>query len=507
MKYIKAKKPAEYRQKLKLSTFESGLNLKKSENLMPISSAFCTYNFSHADGALTGGLGITDFSTHFFKGERVFSEAQSAIEALPSIEMVYHAKRFSHSQNARQDKLLMLTEDKKLYCLPLNTAEIDANSCGVEMVPNLIFKEKPVAINYRLDGTDCTILSSPKDNMVVLGLVDGIVKVADAPHISSMAIHYERLFATVDGEQSSIWFSDDLDPTNWSVSLTEAGFIEMHDERGALKKVVSFNDYIYIFRDYGITRLSAFADQSTFSVAQLFVASGKIYPQTVVLCGDVVVFLASDGLYRFDGVNCTKILSNLDKGFIGKDNSNAVAGYFENKYYLSCGFEFFDKVVAGEGLAKNNCLIEVDLNTMKAIFMRGAEIIDISTVLTDEFNGVVVCAKKLGDNKFKMGIIDHSGKIFEEPTEKVWLSPLTDLGYPSRRKCIRALTINSSCDALVKFKNERGKTLTKRIIGGVSPCVIGLRFFGVKFSFEFLTKSADSVISNPNLTISMNEGV
>lgn len=505
--FKKTPKPSVYRQKIKLSTFEGGLNLKKSENLMPISSAYCTYNFSHTDGALRGGLGITDFSTHFFKSADGFEVAKNAIFQLPSIEKTFHSKHFDQENNIRNDKLMFLSSEKKLYHMPLNVEEIDEDSMGIDLVPNLIFNDKPVALNYRLNGVDCTILSSPKDNMMVFGLTDNMIRVADAPHISSMAIHYERLFATVDGEQSSIWFSDDLDPTNWSVSLTEAGFIEMHDERGALKKVVSFNDYVFIFRDYGITRLSAFADQAAFSVAQLFVASGKIYPETVALCGDIVIFLASDGLYRFDGVNCTKILSNLDKGFENKDNSHAVAGYFENKYYLSCGFEFFDKTIDEEANILNNCLIEIDLNTMQTIFLRGAEIIDINTVLTDSFNGVIVCAKELGGEKFKMGVIDHSGKIFGENSSKVWLSPLTDLGYPARKKCIRALTVNADSACMVKLKNEKGERVFKQIAGSSAPTIIPLRFFGTKFSFEFDCGCADCVISNPNITIVMNEGV
>ena len=67
---------------------------------------------------------------------------------------------------------------------------------------------------------------------------------------TSMDIHYERLFVTTTNEKSKVLFSDDLDPTLWSIDLSEAGFIEMVDERGALNRVISFNDYLYIFRDY-----------------------------------------------------------------------------------------------------------------------------------------------------------------------------------------------------------------------------------------------------------------
>ena len=62
-------------------------------------------------------------------------------------------------------------------------------------------------------------------------------------------------------------------------------------------------------------------------------SSGKIYADSVVLCGNEVVFLATDGLYKFDGISCVKILDNLTPAFIGIDNQNCSAAYFENKYY------------------------------------------------------------------------------------------------------------------------------------------------------------------------------
>ena len=501
---INIPKPSSIRSRIKLTTFEGGLNLKKSENIMPMTYAFTTYNFSHTRGALEAGLGIADLSSAIFSDENLQTQVSIGLSSLGSIIGSFHAKRYNQETLTREDKLMFLTSDMKLHYLPLNPQGIEENASGIKTISNLMFSAKPTAINYRLNGQDCTIFSSILDPMIVWGLTENVMKVADAPHISSMAMHYERLFATVDGEQSSIWFSDDLDPTNWSVSLTEAGFIEMLDERGALKKVISFNDYVYIFRDYGITRLSAYADQTTFSVAQLFIASGKIYPNTVVLCGDVVLFLASDGLYRFDGLNCTKIMTNIENGFIGKNNASAVAGYFENKYYLACNFAFFDDSFENEEDATNNCLIEINLDTMQAIFLRGADIIDINTVLCDNFNGVVVCAKKFGETSYKLGVIDHSGKIFGSTTHKVWITPQSDLGYPQRRKCVRNFFITSKTDMNIVVKDEENNETIIFVSGSAKPSTISTRIFGTKFSFEFSCDEDECNISNPNILIKMD---
>lgn len=502
--FSKTSKPSSLKSKLKLTTFEGGLNLKKAENLMPLSNAYTTYNFSHKSGALKEGLGITDFVPEIFKDVSVQSKIQAEIDEMGSVIGSYHAKRYNQDDFVREDKIMFLTNDKTLHYLPLNQDEIEEDVNAVTTIENLVFSEKPTAINYRLNSQDCTIFTSIGDPMIVWGLTENIMKVIDAPHISSMALHYERLFATVDGEQASIWFSDDLDPTNWSVSLTEAGFIEMFDERGALKKVLSFNDYIYVFRDYGITRISAYADQTTFSVAQLFISSGKIFPNTVMVCGDIIIFLASDGLYKFDGLNCTKILTSIENGFLGEDNSNAVSGYFESKYYLACNFKFDDEKMAGEKQAVNNCLIEVDLNTMQAIFMRGADIIDINTVLSDCFCGVVVCAKNFTDTFYKLGVINHSGKIFDKVTHKVWVTPLTDLGYPQKQKCVRNIFLNSSSDCNIIVTTDKGEKTELQVKGSNKPIALSARIYGNKFSFEFNSDCENCEITNPNIYVKMD---
>lgn len=71
--------------------------------------------------------------------------------------------------------------------------------------------------------------------------------VEGAPKVVSMCLHYERLFAIVEGERVQLRFSDDLNPTNWTTSATEGGYIELLDERGPMNKVLSFGDYLYVF--------------------------------------------------------------------------------------------------------------------------------------------------------------------------------------------------------------------------------------------------------------------
>lgn len=105
----------------------------------------------------------------------------------------------------------------------------------------------PQAVNYTLYGKDVVLICSPTDNMVVWDGENDAYFVENSPKITSMTMHYERLFATTSTDKYTLYFSDDLDPTNWNENITEGGFIQMLDERGELLKVISFWDTFTFF--------------------------------------------------------------------------------------------------------------------------------------------------------------------------------------------------------------------------------------------------------------------
>ena len=495
-------KPNEKKQKIKITSFEKGLSFKKDENILPLAYASAEYNFNNKNGALNDGLGINNLSSKLPFTTAFKTKLEAELGQIGSIKACYFAKKYNQQTNTREDKLVLLKNDNTLCYLPLREGQ-NVPETILETIEDLELNSKPVAENYRLNGEDCTIFSSPNDAMFVLGLSGGIVTVSDAPFISSMAIHYERLFATTGGEQSKVWFSDDLDPTNFSVGLDEAGFIEMLDERGALKKVISFNDYIYIFRDYGITRISAYAEQTTFNVSQLFVSSGKIYPNSVCVCGDEIIFLASDGLYSFNGINATKILDNISLGFANKNNENAMAAYLENKYYLACNFDFKDGVVLGEANATNNCVLEIDLVSRTALFLRGADVCHILAVKTDNFNGVIVCAKEHSSNSFSLGVLDYSGKIFNTATTKVWQTPLTDLGQTGQTKTILDFVVSTKTSLKITLLNENADEKVLTFSGANKAQKINTKFCGEKMAFRLESSSTQTLVSCPIIKISV----
>ena len=448
-------------QKLRtgIANFSGGADFFSDESVMNMSTARDCYNFDHSGGALKTGYGLKSYDG--FSGL--------------NIKAVWLFTRFDYDTGERDDKLIAAGADGKLWY----------KNAGGEEVLRLgatEFKVTPSFINYRLYGDDVVLICSPEDGMFVWDGKAQPYKVENAPRITSMALHYERLFVTVDGEKNAVWFSDDLDPTNWDASLSGGGFIQMIDERGALNRVVSYLNYVYVFRDYGISRITAFGAQSEFSVGNLFVSSGRIYPGSVALCGDVVIFLAEDGLYAFDGVSTTKLLKNLDGLFSGGENSAAY--YASGKYYLAF------KRSGGEGNV-NDALLVLDVNRGGYALGQGLDITGFGK--TDD--GSVIAITSSG----AAGLIVKSGAYFDEPLKKKWRVPITDMG-DERRKFVRQVSLATKYPCTLTLRSDE-KELKLKFNGAVGIQRKRVSFSGRRIGFDIETDCADAEISRPVLTV------
>ena len=426
---------------LSINSFDGGLNLSHDNDLTSFNYATDLKNFAFKDGTLKSGLGLKSLALHLSNETLLNRDFLTIGNWLK----VFHFYKYNKENKKREDKLVFIDFNYNVYYLNLYDQEKTLFS-----LRSIKFTSPPTAIRYRLNGEDVLIFSSETDNMTIWDGINNPYEVIDSPKISSMALHYERLFTTVDGEKNSIWFSDDLDPTNWSLSLEEAGFIELIDERGALEFVISFSDYIYIFREYGISRLTAFGNQSDFSVSNLFVSSSKIYTNSVCVCGDKILFLASDGLYKFDGVDTIKILNNINNGFINTNNSNCSACYFNGKYYLLCNFNN-----KNENTDFLSTILEIDTTTNKLTnIISNINAKSITAINCDTFSGVVVTAFDKQDNCYIPSILFNNGKLFEDNLQKEWISPISNLNEPGKYKILTSIRIESLTDIILTINHD-----------------------------------------------------
>lgn len=455
--YLRATVPRYY--KLTLPDFSAGVDASRDPRLLPITRAEQSFNFCLETGALTQGWGLSGSD-------------------ITDARRVWRYRRYDAESQA--------TENIVMYCSA--QGDVFYRRQGDSAFTKLVaprFTSPPFAVEYRLYGEDVIILCSETDRMVVWNGVDDAYSVPDSPFVTSLTMHYERMFVTIAGQQSAVWFSDDLDPTNWNPELDEAGFIELLDERGRCLKAVSFNNYVYIFRDYGISRLSAFADQSDFSVTSLFVSSGRIYPDTVAVCGDVILFLASDGFYSFDGLSTRKILTNLT-GLVC-EGGHPVACWQGGQYRVA----FRARTGEDTPLGENNCLLTWDRHSGAYSLMRGADVRALCPVVTESDETLYAV---LADGR--VGICEKCGTLFGAPLKKIWQSGLTDLGHPDRSKRIAEMFVDTTDDILLTVRTEY-KARTFAVKGSAACRRIRVNMTGTKVGFTIESMQAYASIARP----------
>lgn len=481
--------------RVSFTSFENSMNTEIDEALLPYKTAKMSYNFNVKNGALKNGHGFTELALpkNDITNERIIIPPKSPVKKL------WHYKNYNLEDGRAYDELVMYCENGEIHsCLLI----ADSPLTGKILDP-VLSTAVPNAVNYRLNSEDCLIFSSESDGMWKYCQNKVVEKIENSPHIISMCLHYERLFAVVGGERNRLAFSANLDPTDWTEDLSSGGFIEMQDERGGLKKVISYNDYIYVFRDFGVARISAYGDQTDFSVSQLFKSSVKLYGDTVTLCGNQVLLLARDGIHKFDGYSTKKLDLGIDALFDGVENENACGLYYHNKFYLACRLNFNDGERVGcesyDGGFVNNALIEIDLTTNELNITRG---IDISSMLAlDDGNFTKVIASFNGKYKGKIGELTNDGKIFGEVLPKKWVSPKSHMGEPTKIKHLKECLIKSKANCKLCISTDK-ESKEFNIYSSPNSQRIKLNIHGEQIEVGFMTtEDGDTEISCPIITV------
>ncbi len=479
--------------KITFSAFASGMTSEIDEGILSYKYAKLCYNYRIENGALKDGIGFEPLTLPISRDD-ISNERTIIMEPNQKVEKMW-LYTYYDQENAQTDYRILYYNRGQIRWIPIYSfgpySGILASVIYNTSVPN--------AINYRLNGEDYMIFSSPTDGMWKYNANKMAEKVENGPCLVSMCLHYERLFAILeDGERHRLSFSESLDPTNFNISLDEGGFIDMQDDRGRLIKVVSFNDYVYVFREFGVARVSAYGDQTTFSVTQLFASSSKIYANSICVCGDIIILLTRDGLYSFNGTTTSKLTLGIESLFEGIVNEKCSSIYHNGKYYLALKLNFNDNEKVGcenySGGYVNNAIIELDLKTGDISITRGIDI--CSMLLVDDGDVCKLLACFNGEHEKDIAQMTHDGRFFGVPLKKCWISPKSNLGYPTQIKRIKEVFIKTKSPCKVKISTESiSKTFSLK--GGNVTQRLRPNIFGEQVEVSFISESSETEISCP----------
>lgn len=424
---------------------------KINSNISSELSTAIVYNIDNRKSNLVGNLGIKTLSLPEYAdvtSEQIDLDYQSL--NLDGFDKVMYFKQYFPNNGSTTHRFLVHGSDNKIY--------LNQMFCGVPVLSSAFsvnFDKPPVVLAYKKNGEDAIIISGGGKS-VVWATNQTPRELVDAPDITSMCVYNDVLYCTIEGENFKIWYTTNLDPE--SIGTDNSKYITLGDERGACRKVITFKENVYVFRDYGISKLNVYAkDEPTYS--QIYLSDSIIYSNTVTVCGDSVVFMTRDGLYRFNGATVSKI-SMLDNLINAKVNSNAVATVLQNKYYLALNIDFDDgkQILCETGEYLNNALIVLDLENYSFQLMRGVDIKDMLALKADLVEKIVVVFNSM--DKDKIAEISNDGKYFGESLPKGYSSNYI-VQQDLSKIVIRKVYVDASANTEIKFVTDLGsKTFT-----------------------------------------------
>lgn len=472
------------RVRLKISEFK-GTDTTTEKKLLSPEYSPDTYNFTFTGGALKAEIGV-DVAMLGILTDKNFWHYLPELPEGESVANLHFYRKYDFTNKKRDDKIVVKGSSGNYYVAPF------WETGTFEKIPNIFVSSLDSSVNYRYNGNDVLIIAGTGGGVYIY---DGtkITYVKNAPTITSMCVHYERIYATVSGEANSLWFSDDFNPVNWNASLTEGGFINFDDDGGRVIKAVSFLDHVYVFRDYGIVRLTAYGSQENYTVSKVYVSASRILPDTIACCGDRIIFLTDEGLFSFNGYTMTMIAKEITNLF-HRDRSAAKGAYVKGNYYLCCRL----RQDAGKVLCEeqpgfiNNSVVRVDVRTGKVDIFRGVDVKGMTAMESLHIGEVLLFFR--GQYSTQMGMMSKSGKLFNILAPKHWECAETDLGRPDTEKTVRTVWLTTATDCTLTVVLD-GKKFAYEVKGGSEPKKIVVNRRGSTVGFMIDTDKKSPVIS------------
>ena len=485
----KKKHKSTQEKNITFSVFGEGVTSNEDDLISQPNACKTFYNFSSLDGALRTGLGFKDLEVPASETDldtvHTFDFSSKNITEIRTVDFFRY---LDISDDCYYYNVVIMDQLNQLWTLLL----IDMTNGSPLTKSSLFFNDLIYTCPYRVDAYDC-LLYFTKTGMIYASAYQ-TEKFENVPALLSCVVHYDMVFGITNTNRNELVYQSNLDLREWSDDAVSV--IEFLDSMGAFTKLVVFNDYIYLFRENGITKISQYSSSGEFSFTHLYQSTSKIYENSVCVCGEVIYFATRDGLYSFNGNSVNKICETYDHFFQNLDNSNCSSCCMDGKYYLAtkCNFDDDASIRCETSTFTNNALFEVDILTNKVDVLRGVDIKKIIAVDTPYYSKVIACFN--GSNINRLGELTHSGKIFSLVNEKSWRSFVTDLGYKGKNKKIKEIILNTSYPCKVEIISDI-ETKTYSFDGSEKEQRKSVSVNGKNFQFVFKTDEENSHISKP----------
>ena len=423
------------KKNISFKNFSDNLKLNKDESLLNITDGVECYNFDASNGTLENGYGLKDLTVKYSG-----SDYSVALSDSSEVKDIWIAKWLYDTNTGVQDYLFYMLADGKVYYREMSHPSVELNLGHT-------FEADPTLTKVYVSGGEAFAFASPEDSLILL-TQSATTTFQNVPKVIDLCYHYSKLFAITSNVKNSLVYSTDTNIGNW----TEGNVlkIDFNDENGRLLKLKVFDEAIYIFREYGITKVSE--SNGSFSVENVYSSDFYIFPETICQCFGNIIFLSENGLFKFNGKSVKKLEYDVFKKVDIGLNAKPCAESFDGKYFLACKFGFGGGSVGCESEAfVNNAVLVIDLASEKVQILRGIDVKKL--VKFNSSNLSKLCAIFRNSKKMKIGEFVKNQGVFGTTLKQTWTSAFGDLGYKGKLKHISKFLIKSK-GCVVKIKSD-----------------------------------------------------
>ena len=272
----------------------------------------------------------------------------------------------------------------------------------------------------------------------------------------------DRLFIC-DGKTLKYSAADDY--RDFNDSIDGGGAVKIASEYGEIIALIPLGEVAYVFLEYGIYKLRSSGAARDFVLEDVVYKGGTIYKKSICVCEDKIAFLASDGIYLFDGKKLKRYGQGLPICYLPQSDY-CKAGYGFGRYFLS----FED----ASGARRS---VFVDFKNEDNF----GEIFALHGV--GNWNGKVLCVK---DRAFSY--LDMEGDL---PTGERYLFKCDSTDFSvSGEKFVRAIELCGKGECFLTIRGRNGEKILNFNLSGKEKRQVGLK--GEMFSIEIeLTKGCE----------------
>lgn len=485
------------KKRLNIFNFSPGVVLEKNEFSVPENCATNCYNIKFDNGVLTCGNGFEQLTLPTTK--TLGSEERHLNYGSLRFKKFWRYKYYSYYNLCNEYILLGYANDGYIYYTDMFGYDKSFIKLGSQQ-----FAEQPIGLTFRINGKECIGFTSPSDPFLVWVCDEEPYTVESVPKFLSLCLHNDRLFAIDSEKNYLIRYSSNLNPLDWksNVSSTSGGIIEVNDYKGMLRNLISFQDNVYVFRDFGISKISGYAANSIFSAVNIYNSSCKIFCSTACVCGSDIYFMAEDGLYKCDGFNVSKVDNSFSSMLKNQNQLAANACFYEGKYYIACALKFKDEMQPSIEMFKhtNNSLIEFDISSKTYNITRGMDITDMLAVKDENISKLLLCMNENYSQRFWQ--LNNSG-IFDNLTLlKKWQGGKINFENFDKAKILKEVWLISKYDSVLQIETDE-QTRTYNIFGKDITQKVRINLSGKYFKFTFLNKGKNFYIEAPQFVFNV----